>query len=190
MGGGLGDSGNARKKTFFPVDVFPKTSSDFGDIFCSTSPLIKLGNVNKVAPLFPFFWYHASDNDSLMSHDRGKGSLAGIRRYPDWHAPICGAAPITCSRLLERSLLLAWWVPAWRFWAASAGAQHPTCTCQTPVAAWSPWKFDHLVPKFGKNEFVTKIFMEIIYCEDWGRGGVSKSWGNKEATKWQHGPEK
>ena len=23
-GGGLGDSGNARKKTFFPIDVFPK----------------------------------------------------------------------------------------------------------------------------------------------------------------------
>ena len=61
-------------------------------------------------------------------------------------------------------------------------------TCS--VADWSPGKFDHLVPEFGKNEFVTKyLWNHNLLCpiqwkrEDcafklWGRGDWSKSWGN------------
>ena len=87
-------------------DVCTKTSSDFGDIFCSTSPLIKLGNVNKVATLPPFFgacqWQRRSDVSWLGEGGFGWYSqvswlaCAHMWRRPHNLLPLAGAVPVAC----------------------------------------------------------------------------------------------
>lgn len=106
------------------------------------------------------FYRHSMAVTIILFYVQFEWGVVGIRRYPDWHAPpICGAAPITCSCSCKQLELAAQTLGCPGGRARDRHTPNLPATWDTPVAAWSPGKFDHLVPEFGKNEFVTKIFI-------------------------------